>query len=107
MTVLLQGQCNQIRAVACSENKRWVVTADSGEDSMLVVWDSTTGTPVRTYLDPHPNGVAYMDLSRDNQYIVTLGADTDQTMSLWDWTNEKEEGPICSVQFLRTETYQN
>jgi cilia- and flagella-associated protein 251 len=28
-------------------------------------------------------------------------------MSLWDWTNEKEEGPICSVQFLRTETYQN
>lgn len=83
--------------MACSDNKRWVVTADSGEDSMLVVWDSTTGTPVRTYLDPHPNGVAFMDLSRDNQYIVTLGADTDQTMSLWDWTNDKEEGPICSV----------
>jgi WD40 repeat protein len=48
-----------------------------------------------------------MDLSKDNQYIVTLGADTDQTMSLWDWTNDKEEGPICSVQFLRSETYQN
>ena len=45
-----------------------------------------------------------MDLSRDNQFIVTLGADLDQSMHLWDWTNEKEEGPICSGQFLRTDT---
>ena len=46
---LLQGHCNQITATACSEDKKWVVTADTGEDSMLVVWDARNYTPVRTY----------------------------------------------------------
>ena len=102
---LLQGHCNQITATACSDNKRWVVTADKGDDSMLVVWDSLSGTPVRTFQNPHPGGVETMDLSADNQYIVTLGADTPQTILLWDWTNEKEEGPICSMQFVYGDVY--
>lgn len=74
---LLQGHCNNIKATACSENKRWVVTADIGDDSMLVVWDSLSATPVRTFLNPHPNGVKVMDLSSNNQYIVTLGAEDE------------------------------
>ncbi len=56
---------------------------------MLVVWDSLSATPVRTFLNPHPNGVKTMDLSSCKQYIATLGADTPQTISLWDWTDEK------------------
>jgi cilia- and flagella-associated protein 251 len=31
---------------------------------------------VRTFLNPHPNGVRAIDLSVDNQYIVTIGADS-------------------------------
>jgi len=98
---LLQGHCNRITATACSEDKdkRWIVTADCGEDSMLVVWDSFSGTPVRTYLNPHPNGVKTMDIfiSPERNYLVTLGNDEPQTISLWDWTNENEEGPIVSL----------
>jgi len=63
---LLQGHCNQITATACSDDKKWLVTADTGEDSMLVVWDSHHGVPVRTFLNPHPNGIICMDLSTDN-----------------------------------------
>ncbi|CAN0066674.1 unnamed protein product, partial [Ectocarpus sp. 13 AM-2016] len=37
---LLQGHCNCICAVAVSHNKKWVVTGDAGQDSMLVVWDT-------------------------------------------------------------------
>ena len=44
-----------------------------------------------------------MDLSSDNQYIVTMGADVHQSISLWDWTNEKEEGPIVSLTFTYEE----
>jgi WD40 repeat protein len=54
---LLQGHCNQITATACSDDKRWIVTADCGDDSMLIVWDSYSGIPVRTFLNPHPNGI--------------------------------------------------
>ena len=63
---------------------------------MLVIWDSISATPVRTFLNPHPNGVQAIDLSMDNQYIVTLGADRPQTISLWDWTNEAIDGPIVT-----------
>lgn len=76
--------------------KRWVVTADSGDDSMLIVWDSYSGIPVRTYLNPHPNGVLKVDISADDMYIATLGADLPQTISIWDWTDESNEGPIAS-----------
>lgn len=72
---MLQGHCNEISATACSEDKRWIVTADKGDDSMLIVWDSLTGTPVRTFLNPHPDGVTCLDLSYDSQYIITLGND--------------------------------
>jgi cilia- and flagella-associated protein 251 len=104
---LLQGHCNRITATACSEDKRWIVTADDGEDSMLVVWDSISGTPIRTYLNPHPNGVKTIDISADNSYLATLGNDVPQTISLWDWTNEKEEGPIVSLQFKVTWEFKN
>ena len=104
---LLQGHCNQISATMCSEDKRWIVTADTGEDSMLIVWDSLSGTPVRTFLNPHPDGIKCLDLSVDNQFLVTLGNDEPQTISLWDWTNEKEEGPIVSLQFKYTKEFKN
>jgi len=51
------------------------VTADAGDDSMLVVWNSHSGTPIITFLKPHPGGIKMMDISNDNKYIATLGAD--------------------------------
>ena len=66
---------------------------------MLVVWDSNYGgVPDRTFLNPHPNGIICMDLSTDNRYIVTIGAEKDnQTISLWDWTDQSITGPIVSM----------
>ena len=74
---------------------------------MLIVWDSFSGTPVRTFLNPHPDGIKCLDLSTDNRYLATLGNDEPQTISLWDWTDEKEDGPIVSLQFKYTQEFQN
>ena len=41
-------QCNPITCCCVSEDKRWIATADSGPDSMIVVWDSLNGTPIKT-----------------------------------------------------------
>jgi len=41
------------------------VTADSGVDSMLVIWDARTGLPKKTIMDPHVNGVEALDVSPD------------------------------------------
>ncbi|CAM9642998.1 unnamed protein product [Hapterophycus canaliculatus] len=103
---LLQGHCNCICAVAVSDNKKWVVTADAGQDSMLVVWDTSSGIPIKSIFNPHPRGVIALDMSPDALFIVTLSArelpenaDKDRQMiSLWEWTHpEREEALFTSV----------
>ena len=39
-------------------------------DAMVVVWDAATGQPLRTLANPHPAGVALMDVSADGQWLV-------------------------------------
>jgi WD40 repeat protein len=57
-----------------SEDKRWIVTADTGPDSLMVIWDSLTGTPVKTIFNPHENGVTAVDMSPDALFIATLSS---------------------------------
>eukprot|EP00929_Paragymnodinium_shiwhaense_P051431 TRINITY_DN25883_c0_g1_i1.p1 TRINITY_DN25883_c0_g1~~TRINITY_DN25883_c0_g1_i1.p1 ORF type:complete len:959 (-),score=271.03 TRINITY_DN25883_c0_g1_i1:60-2936(-) len=71
---LLQGHVNPITATAVSKDKEWIVTADTGPDSMMVVWQRSTGTPVKTFFNPHAYGVHALDISPTRQYLVTLSA---------------------------------
>ncbi|ETW03271.1 hypothetical protein H310_04779, partial [Aphanomyces invadans] len=96
---LLQGHCNPISCCTVSEDKRWIVTADKGQDSMLVVWDATTGNPIKTIFNPHVDGVQCLDLSPDAMFIVTLSIATDksnrkehaQEIKLWEWTVARDD----------------
>ncbi|KAH9123553.1 hypothetical protein AeMF1_005476 [Aphanomyces euteiches] len=96
---LLQGHCNPISCCAVSEDKRWIVTADRGQDSMLVVWDATTANPIKTIFNPHLDGVQCVDISPDAMFIVTLSvgrakndkSEQAQEIKLWEWTVAREE----------------
>uniref|UniRef100_K3WHW6 Cilia- and flagella-associated protein 251 n=1 Tax=Globisporangium ultimum (strain ATCC 200006 / CBS 805.95 / DAOM BR144) TaxID=431595 RepID=K3WHW6_GLOUD len=106
---LLQGHCHPISCCVVSEDKHWIVTADRGDESMIVVWDSITGNPIKTIFQPHPFGVQAIDISPDALFLVTLSAvdlstsrtasDTNQPssqkkkhprfhqeLSVWEWT---------------------
>ena len=90
---LLQGHCNPITASCVSADKRWIATADAGVDSMIVVWDSLSTTPIKTIFDPHPNGVQAMAITPDAMFVATLscpGEDGTQQIALWEWTVERE-----------------
>jgi hypothetical protein len=63
MYISTKFQCNQISATAYNRNLDVVVTADTGDDSMLVVWDVSTGTPRKTIFSPHPDGVVALDIN--------------------------------------------
>lgn len=71
---LLQGHVNEITAIAVSRCKRFIATADAGNDSMLVIWDAISGSPIRTIFDPHPKGVCALAFSKSGKYIATLSA---------------------------------
>jgi WD40 repeat protein len=72
--LILQGHCNYISCCAVSRDKRWIVTSDVGEDSILVVWDALSGAPVKTLFQPHRRGAVALDISSDALYIATLSA---------------------------------
>ncbi|OQS00453.1 hypothetical protein ACHHYP_03538 [Achlya hypogyna] len=90
---ILQGHCNPISCCAVSEDKRWIVTADRGTDSMLVVWDATTGNPIKTIFSPHVRGVQCLDISPDAMFIATLSIPdgTAQEIKLWEWTVARDD----------------
>ncbi|XP_018919163.2 cilia- and flagella-associated protein 251 [Cyprinus carpio] len=94
---LLQGHCSPITCLCASENRRWLVTADMGQESLVIIWDAYTGIPVRTLFDCHPEGgVSAMALSKDSKYLVTVGAGAVQRVCIWNWTDESES-PECQV----------
>ncbi|KAI8838713.1 WD40-repeat-containing domain protein [Chytriomyces cf. hyalinus JEL632] len=111
---LLQGHCNEISATAVTSNKRWIVTADKGENPVLIIWDTmphmihqnlanlvpgtATGPPllnalpIKTMFDIHDGaGVVSCEFSSDSKYLVTLGNEVEQTIMIWSWTTESEE----------------
>lgn len=96
--LLLQGHCNGISATAASADRRRVATADAGPESMLVLWNSYTGQPIRSITSPHPGGVRAMDLSDDARYVATLSdGPGPQVLSVWDMEAEGD-APLLSAQ---------
>lgn len=122
---LLQGHVNPITATAVSRDKKLIVTADTGPDSMMVVWERESGTPVKTFFNPHKYGVHALDIDPNRQFLVTLSApppandpspgpgrqandqakpvegaakeaEEFQQISVWDWPSD-HDGPICTA----------
>jgi len=116
---LLQGHVNPITATAVSADKKWIVTADTGPDSLMVVWERESGTPVKTFFTPHPYGVHAIDIHPRAQHLVTLSApvpdawresskssgdkDGSQHISVWKWAEETD--PTCTAA-LKTQDIQ-
>lgn len=103
------AQCNAISATCVSLDKRWIVTADAGPDSMVVVWDSYSGAPVRTLTNAHPDGVAAVALTPDGNRLATLshvpkGASEAQVLALWDWAADRST-PVAAAELPTHDTH--
>lgn len=85
--VFLQGHTNPITCIATTEDRAWVITADTGPESLLVVWNVRTGQPLRTVQRPHPHGICALDVSADSGWLATASAPDPQTgeqeVALW------------------------
>ncbi|TMW56015.1 hypothetical protein Poli38472_008663 [Pythium oligandrum] len=124
---LLQGHCHPITCCVVSEDKRWIVTADRGHESMIVVWDALTGNPIKTIFQPHPYGVQAIDISPDALFFVTLSATNPnetsngskspsknskkmrfrQELSVWEWTSAATGNTALYSSFVATEDLQH
>lgn len=78
--------------------KRWVITADSGKNNMIVVWDVDTASPYKTIFKLPPEEIVSMDISKDCNFIATLsnklndtGAVISQKITIWEWKDKTEQ----------------
>ncbi len=117
--LLTSIQCNQITTIAVSKNKKWIVTADAGSESMLIVWELSIRSkspvderisviPIKTIFGPHSKtGVLSAKFSPDSKYLYTLGNEEEaQVLAIWDWSVPDIQGPIAQVK-LRGEQQVN
>ncbi|XP_075969110.1 cilia- and flagella-associated protein 251-like [Anticarsia gemmatalis] len=82
---ILQGHRHVVTALATDKKGRWLITADSGPENILIIWDSIDLFPQRTFFSPHgANKIAKVALSADAKYLMTM-AYTAEAVSLYWW----------------------
>jgi hypothetical protein len=65
---------------------------------MLIVWDTHSGTPVRSYFGTQLGaGCAALDLAADAMHVVTVSDSTPQRLCVWDWTAADRDAPLVTL----------
>ena len=75
----MQGHCNSISCMLVTDDRSIIITADIGNESQLVLWNSKTGLPLQSIAQPHKYGTVAMDISPDDEWLVTVGAVDTET----------------------------
>lgn len=76
-----------ITCLASDAQGRWLVTADSGPENIIIIWDSSDYFPQRTMFSPHREvRLAKVDISADAKYLLTLGYHPKTTLHWWIWS---------------------
>jgi WD40 repeat protein len=73
-----QGHRHAISSLIATSDRKLLLSADAGSDSLLVVWDVASQQPTHTIVAPHKHGIVAMALSPGDAQLVTLGAVTSE-----------------------------
>lgn len=95
----LQGHKNAIKCLKTSPDKCMICTADSGFNSMLIVWDSETLEPAQILESPYETGFECMDISTCGKYLITASSPDSfkkQEFAVWE-VLDLAKGPLCTT----------
>jgi hypothetical protein len=84
-------QCNAITGISVTADRRWFCTVDSGENSMILIWENLAcrpenasindqevllgAFPIKNIYDAHQGyGCVACEFTTDSKYLITLGA---------------------------------
>ncbi|XP_045445689.1 cilia- and flagella-associated protein 251-like [Melitaea cinxia] len=85
--MILQGHKHVVTALSSDSAGKWLVTADSGPENVIIIWDSSDYFPQKTIFNPHRNvKLAKLSMSADAKYLLTLGYHEKANISWWIWS---------------------
>lgn len=103
--IILQGHCNEITCCCVSVDNNIIITCDSGPNSILVVWNASSGLPIKSIENPHANGTISVSISSDNLYFVTLGKPDELNLQMSIWSLANDEDCLLSSKTLGKDFY--
>lgn len=106
----LPGHNNPISAIGADYSGRWLISADSGEDNVIIIWDNFKKLPVWCLYNVFPDGVGFAKISQDARFLIAINSNFDFILKFWKWTLGNEEadailkidpsyGPVVHLQF--------
>lgn len=89
------------------EKADWLVTADSGPENVIIIWDSFDYFPQRTLFSPHgPTKLGMVTISGDAKFLLTLAypesGKADIFWWIWSLNHEEPHGKSDNNVFLTT-----
>ncbi|XP_011063471.1 PREDICTED: LOW QUALITY PROTEIN: WD repeat-containing protein 66-like [Acromyrmex echinatior] len=96
----LLGHQNPIKMLSTSRDGKWLLTADSGKNSVVIIWDTEKGISVCTLFNPHNSeDITIAAISPDAKQIVTVGGGRYQNVHFWLWTYRRDK-PDASTSLI-------
>ncbi|XP_041977501.1 cilia- and flagella-associated protein 251-like [Aricia agestis] len=85
---ILEGHRHTVTNIAANGDGKILVTADSGPEDAVIVWDARDLLPLRTIFSPHgASRLHKMAVSADAKYILTVACQDQATVHWWIWSN--------------------
>lgn len=76
-----------VTCIAADSRGKWLVTADSGPENVIIIWDSADCYPQKTIFSPHGSvKLAKVVISADAKYLLTLGYQDKASIYWWIWS---------------------
>ncbi|RZB39895.1 WD repeat-containing protein 66-like, partial [Asbolus verrucosus] len=91
--VHFRGHQHRIISASADKTGKWVATADSGKDNVIMVWDTHTCAIVWTIFN-YPNSendLLRIALSPSAKLLITISNENDNTIDFWLWTYGKDK----------------
>ncbi|KAG5322215.1 CF251 protein, partial [Pseudoatta argentina] len=91
---------NPVKMLSTSRDGKWLLTADSGKDSVVMIWDTEQGISVCTLFNPHNSeDITIAAISPDAKQVVTVGGGRYQNVHFWLWTYRRDK-PVASTSLI-------
>lgn len=93
----LPGHNFPVTCIASDMTGRWLVTADAGEDTTIIVWDNRFRLPIWTLYNAFPEqGTRCAAISHHGRFLAATNWGFEQVLKFWLWTfgNEDPDGVV-------------